>query len=564
MDKLRNDIDAWMSGVSLEDKIILEDMSKNESELQDAFYRDLAFGTGGLRGIVGLGPNRMNVYTVRKATQGLANYLNSRSNSPSVVIARDSRRMGEQFVQCAAEVLAASGIKVYIYPRIEPTPALSFAVRDLGCSAGVCITASHNPAPYNGYKVYGPDGCQITMHVAKEIQFFIDKVGTFDDVNRMEFSQAISEGAIEWVGEGTLDRFIDSVVSFGNRLHEDSPISVAYTPLHGTGLECVSRMFDGIGVDEVYIEPSQSEPNGEFPTCPYPNPEMREALELGLAIRQEKDADLLLATDPDADRVGVAVSVPGGYRLLTGNEVGILLIDYLLGKGLVANPVVVTTIVSSAMADIMAKRLGFNLRRTLTGFKYIGEQIALLEANGEESRFLFGFEESYGYLAGTQVRDKDAVMACMLVCQMARFHKSRGRNLSQVLDDLYREYGCFKNGLVSVDYLGADGSRRMGQIMSGLRASSPASVAGLAVEEVVDYSEGIAMPEVNGRDDEVSQMLPEANVLELRLTGGNKIIIRPSGTEPKVKVYVFAVGEDERESNELLALLSAAAEEMLE
>lgn len=548
-------------------KAELEALSGSESDVEDAFYRDLAFGTGGLRGIVGMGPNRMNVYTVGKATQGLADYLNIRFDSPSVAIARDSRRMGEEFVRRTAEVLAANGIKAYLYPRIEPTPALSFAVRDLGCSAGVCVTASHNPAPYNGYKVYGSDGCQITTQAAKDIQATIDAVDIFDDVRRMEFAEAEKAGLIEWITEDTLDHFISGIVSLGERLGEDAPLSVAYTPLHGAGLECVSRMLEGIGVSEVFVEPAQAVPDGEFPTCPYPNPEIREALTLGMALCEDKGADLLLATDPDADRVGIAVATSDGYKLLTGNEVGILLVDYLVQKGFVSNPVVISTIVSSAMVDAMAESLDFELRRTLTGFKYIGEQIGLLEAAGEEGRFLFGFEESYGYLAGTQVRDKDAVVACMLICQMARFHKRRGSNLVQTMDRLYQRYGYSKNGLVSIDYLGVDGAGRMSEIMRNLREHPPAEIVGLAVESVVDYAGGAPMPVVNGREGDELQVLPPADVLELDLEGGNKLIIRPSGTEPKVKAYAFVTGSDSDAADDLLArhldaahcLLSAGA-----
>lgn len=555
--------ERWLCNV---DEILRSELIRlrnDEGDLEDSFCRDLAFGTGGLRGIVGIGPNRMNVYTVGKATQGLADYLNARFDAPSVAIARDSRRMGEGFVRRVAEVLAANGIKACLYPRIEPTPTLSFAVRDLGCSAGVCVTASHNPAPYNGYKVYGADGCQITTQAAKDIQAAIDAVDVFGDVRRMEFSEAEKSGLIEWIGEETLDRFIGGIVSLGEHLGEAAPLSVAYTPLHGTGLECVSRMLEGIGVGEVFVEPVQAVPDGEFPTCPYPNPEMREALGLGLALCEEKDADLLLATDPDADRVGVAVATSDGYKLLTGNEVGILLVDYLAHKGLASDPVVVTTIVSSAMVDAMAEPLGFELRRTLTGFKYIGEQIGLLEAVGEEGRFLFGFEESYGYLAGTQVRDKDAVVACMLICQMARFHKRRGSNLVQAMDALYQRYGYFKNGLVSIDYPGADGVERMAGIMCGLRERPPAEIAGLAIGSVMDYAIGAPMPIVNGRDRDESQVLPPADVLEFRLEGSNKLIIRPSGTEPKVKAYAFATGADSETADKLLALLTDAARRML-
>ena len=612
--------------------------------LVDAFYRDLAFGTGGLRGIVGAGPNRMNVHTVAKATQGLADYLNARFEAPSVAIARDSRRMGREFSETAAGVLAANGVRALLYPRIEPTPALSFAVRDLGCSAGVCVTASHNPAEYNGYKVYGPDGCQITTQAAREIQAAIDAVDVFDGVQSVPFEEALASGMASWIGEDTLGRFVDDCLAASlsgaagtlpgeagaragkagaragkagalpgaeelqldseaslsgaagastgptgalpgeagplpgaEELQLDSeasllgaagPLKVVYTPLHGTGLECVSAILARIGVDDVVVEPAQAVPDGNFPTCPYPNPEVREALELGLALAAREQADLLLATDPDADRVGVAVVKDGQPVLLTGNEMGILLLDYACemraarGEDL-RGKVVCTTIVSSAMADALAADRGFELRRTLTGFKFIGEQIGLLEAAGQADRFMFGFEESYGYLAGTHVRDKDAVVASMLICEMARWHRSRGMDLVDAMDELYARYGFYRNGLVSIAYPGADGAAKMAAIMTGLRAEPPAEVAGLAVERVVDYAAGAPMPVMGGCGDAAAQMLPPADVLELQLQGGNKLLVRPSGTEPKVKAYLFARADSRDEAGALLASLDAAARGLL-
>ncbi|MBQ9042805.1 MAG: phospho-sugar mutase [Eggerthellaceae bacterium] len=544
-------------------------MASDEKALQDAFYRDLAFGTGGLRGIVGAGPNRMNIHTIARATQGLADYLSTRYEKPSVAIARDSRRMGREFAETAAEVLAANGIRTLLYPRIEPTPALSWAVRDQACSAGICITASHNPAPYNGYKVYGADGCQITTQAAHDILAAINEVDTFDDPKRMPLADAEKAGLAQWIGDDALDRYIDAtaVQSFADTAQAGEPLKVVYTPLHGAGLECVSRILDRIGVD-VVVDPVQSVPDGEFPTCPYPNPEVREALEHGLALCDEVHPDLLLATDPDTDRVGIAVPHEGEYVLLTGNEVGILLLDYVCEmrkrrREDLTDKIAITTIVSSAMADALAADRGFQLRRTLTGFKYIGEQIGFLEEGGQADRFMFGFEESYGYLAGAHVRDKDAVVASMLICEMARWHRAAGRNLVEAMQALYERYGFFKNGLVTVEYPGSEGAKRMGQIMSDLRTNSPASIAELAVESVVDYADGARMPVLNPTVSDETQELPPADVLEFRLEGGNKLIIRPSGTEPKVKAYAFAQAATDDEADELLASLQEAAQTLL-
>lgn len=560
-------MERWLSCVNEADKGELVELAKDEGSLRDAFYRDLAFGTGGLRGIVGMGPNRMNVYTVAKATQGLADYLNSRFDSPSVAIARDSRRMGDEFVHEAARVLAANGVRAFLYPRIEPTPALSFAVRELGCSAGICVTASHNPAPYNGYKVYGPDGCQITTRAAKDIQAAIDAVDVFESVQRVGFDYAVAAGLVEWIGEDTLDRYVHRTLEQAGTA-PDVALSAVYTPLHGTGLECVSRVMEGLGV-RLYVEPSQAVPDGEFPTCPKPNPEERAALELGLELCRRTSPDLLLATDPDSDRVGIAAAATGGrFQLLSGNEVGILLLDYAAraareaGDDL-ARKVAVTTVVSSAMADDLAAKRGFELRRTLTGFKFIGEQVGLLESQGREGDFLLGFEESYGYLVGSHVRDKDAVVACALICQMARWWKARGKSLVDAMGEIYAEFGFDRNALVSVEYPGAEGASRMAAIMSGLRSEPPDEVAGLAVERVVDYLEGVPMPTVNAAPGSEAQTLPSSDVLELRLAGGNKLIVRPSGTEPKVKAYIFARGADANQAEAMEGQLVRAAKDLL-
>ena len=567
MNEIESVYSSWLAHVDGCDQLELEALHNDAAALEDAFYRDLAFGTGGLRGKVGMGPNRLNVYTVGKATQGLANYLKDHFTEPSVAICRDSRHGGEAFVRRAAEVLAANGIHAFLYPRIEPTPALSFAVRDLGCSAGINVTASHNPAAYNGYKVYGSDGCQITVDAAKEIQAAIDRIDPFEDVQILPFDEGISRGLISWIGEDTLDRYCDAVLSQSTR-EDCSGLSVVYTPLNGTGLECVSRVLEAIGVTDVHVVPEQAEPDGDFPTCPYPNPEIREALDLGLRLCDEVKPDLLLANDPDADRVGIAVPHDGSYRLLSGNEVGLLLLDFMAERAAasgadLSRKVAMTTIVSAPMADEVALARGFELRRTLTGFKFIGEQVGFLEAEGREADFLFGFEESYGYLAGSYVRDKDAVVASMLICELAAHWKSQGLDLWEAMERLYERYGYWGNELISVEYDGPEGAAHMVEIMSGLRSCVPVSLAGLDVESSSDYLSGAPMPVVNPLAGEPLQTLPSADVLELRLAGGSRVLVRPSGTEPKIKAYVFACGSTHAKAEELLGGLSAAARELL-
>lgn len=559
--------DYWVEHVDREEMELLNRLAEDQNVCEDAFYRSLVFGTGGLRGKLGVGPNRMNVYTVGKATQGLADYLNEHFDSPSVALCRDSRNGGSAFVRRAAEVLAANGIRVHIYPRIEPTPALSFAVRDLGCSAGVNITASHNPATYNGYKVYGPDGCQITVDSAEEIQAAIDDIDIFSGVKTIPFEEGEGDGLICWIGDDTLDRYCEAVLSqsMGEKC---SDLSIVYTPLNGTGLECVSRVLRADGVNDFTVVAEQSEPDGDFPTCPYPNPEVRDALSLGLDVCERVHPDLLLATDPDADRVGIAVLHDGGYEQLSGNEVGLLLLDFIArcagerGDDL-GMKVAMTTIVSAPMADDLAREYGFELRRTLTGFKFIGEQAGLLDSEGRAQDFLFGFEESYGYLSGTYVRDKDAVVASMLICELAAWWKERGLNLYEAMQGLYGRYGYWANDLLSVTYEGPDGAEKMAGIMGDLRSHSPKKLTGIEVESVLDYSDGIEMPVVRGSGDAACQQLPASDVLELRLVDGSRILVRPSGTEPKIKAYIFSKGETAEVANTLLKGLSYAMNEIL-
>ena len=532
----------------------------DDSAMVDAFFQDLSFGTAGLRGIIGAGTNRMNIYTVGRATQGFADYLNAHFDAPSVAIARDSRNKGELFVKTTAAILAANGVAVHVYPRISPVPTLSWAVRDLGCSGGICMTASHNPAPYNGYKAYGPDGCQITSEAAAAISAAIAETDAFSGVKTMDFDEAVAAGTIRWIDDAVLDRYYDAVLARSvNNLSDEqisaAPLKLVYTPLNGTGLVPVTTVLARAGISDVTVVPEQEQPDGDFPTCPYPNPEIREAMQRGIDLCEQVHPDLLLATDPDADRVGVACKDGDDYTLLTGNEMGVLLLDYICrmraerGEDL-SDKVAVTTIVSSAMVDALAAEYGFELRRCLTGFKYIGDIITELSDAGAAERFIFGFEESYGYLSGDHVRDKDAVNASLLICQMAQFYKLEGKNLAQAMRDLYAKHGWWLNRTVSLSYPGADGAAKMAELMAALRSDAPDALAGRAVEKVVDYQGG-----VDG--------LPSANVVEFDIAGGNKVIVRPSGTEPKIKLYVFAKDASREAADALLDELEAAGRQLL-
>lgn len=563
---VRVELERWIANVSDEELAAeLAEMKKaadagDDSAAVDAFFQDLAFGTAGLRGTLGAGTNRMNIYTVGRATQGFADYLNAHFESPSVAIARDSRNKGELFVQVTASILAANGIVAHVYPKISPVPTLSFAVRDLGCSGGICMTASHNPAAYNGYKAYGPDGCQITSEAAKSISASIANTDAFSGVKTMGFDEAVASGMVKWIDDAVLERYYDAVLSksvssLSAEQVAEAPLKLVYTPLNGTGLIPVTTVLERAGITDITVVPEQREPNGDFPTCPYPNPEIREAMQKGIDLCEEVHPDLLLATDPDADRVGVACKDGDDYTLLTGNEMGVLLLDYIArmrserGEDL-SDKVAVTTIVSSAMVDALAAEYGFELRRCLTGFKYIGDIITELSDAGQVDRFIFGFEESYGYLSGDHVRDKDAVNASLLICQMAQDYKLRGMNLAQAMRALYEKHGWWLNRTASVSFPGAAGAETMRGIMAKLREQAPSELAGRAVEAVVDYEGG-----VNG--------LPSANVVEFDVEGGNKVIVRPSGTEPKIKLYVFAKDADRAAADALLDALEAAGRELL-
>ena len=559
MNEIESRYRAWRSRPDLDPALAAElaSIEGQEAAITDRFYRDLAFGTGGLRGVLGAGTNRMNIYTVRKATQGLADYLNASDLPKRVAIAHDSRHNGDLFARETARVLAANGITACLYPRLEPTPALSWAVRYLGCGAGVCVTASHNPAKYNGYKVYGSDGCQITLEAAEKILAAIEAVDIFEGVRLADYDKAMADGLIQLIGEDCLDAFVDAV--YAQRVGDGEGIgrlNLVYTPLNGSGLECVRKLLGKLGVTHVTVVPEQEQPDGDFPTCPYPNPEIREAMQKGLELCDKVHPDLLLGTDPDCDRCGTAVpDGKGGYRLITGNEMGIILLDYIcrtrLARGTMPkDPVAVTTIVSTDMATPVAKKYGVELRRTLTGFKFIGEQIGNLEAEGHAERFIFGFEESYGYLSGGHVRDKDAVNATLLVCEAAAWYAAQGKTLLDAIEGLYEEYGYYRNALSSFTFEGESGMHTMQALMAGLRKDPPKEIAGYAVETALDY-------------DAEGTGLPKADVLEYRLAGGHKFMVRPSGTEPKIKVYMSAVADSEAAADAVNAALGEAAARMM-
>ncbi len=541
----------------LEDPALKEELlsiKEKDDEIFDRFYQELSFGTAGLRGVLGAGTNRMNIYTVRKATQGMADYLNGKYPQSSIAISYDSRINSRLFAEETARVMAANGITAYLYDQLMPTPALSFAVRDLGCQAGVMVTASHNPAKYNGYKAYGPDGCQMTDEAAGAVLEKIGQIDIFDGVKVADFSQALSSGKIQYIKQEVIDRYLDAVQAQSIRkgICEDSGMKVVYTPLNGAGNMCVRAILDRIGVKNVVPVKEQEMPDGNFPTCPYPNPEIREALQKGLDLCETEKPDLLLATDPDCDRVGIAVPHEGSYLLLTGNEVGVLLTDYIamsrreLGT-MPQNPIVVKTIVTTSMIDRLAETHGFEVVNILTGFKYIGEQILRLEQKGEQDRYIFGFEESYGYLSGGYVRDKDAVDGSMLICEMAAYYKKQGKTLADVLFGLYEKYGMHLNTQASFTCEGATGMERMQGIMEGLRKNAPEKICGKKVLWMSDYQASVKK---SAGAEEVIH-LPKSNVVEYGLEGNNVIVVRPSGTEPKIKVYFMVQGKNRAEAQAL-------------
>ena len=532
----------------------LKSIAGDDEAILDRFYRDLEFGTGGLRGVIGAGAYRLNIYTIRRATQGLADYVNETYKNAKVAISFDSRIKSDVFAKATAAVMAANGIKAYIYPELMPTPCLSWAVRELGCQAGVMVTASHNPAKYNGYKVYGDDGCQITLDAANTVIGKINDVAMFGGAKVMDFEEGIKSGMIEYIGQEVIDKYLDKVAEQGihTDLVADSGLKVVYTPLNGTGNKPVRAILKKIGIKEVTVVPEQENPDGNFPTCPFPNPEIREALAKGLELCDKVKPDLLLATDPDCDRVGIAVPAPdGSYVLFSGNEVGAMLLKYIcqertaLGT-MPKDPVAVKTIVTTDICCKIAEEYGVELRNVLTGFKFIGEQIGFLEKDNEADRYIFGFEESYGYLAGSYVRDKDAVVASMLICEMAAYYRSKGSSIKQRLTEIYEEYGVYLNKVDSFEFPGLTGMDKMSGIMADLRTTPPAEFAGKKVVKVVDYSK----PEETG--------LPKANVLIYTLEDGSTVVVRPSGTEPKIKTYFTTLGKTQDAAGKVKELLAAA------
>ncbi len=541
---------------------------ENDAEaIQDRFYRDLAFGTGGLRGVIGAGTNRMNIYTVRKATQGLANYVKEAFSEPSVAISYDSRIKSTDFAKAAAEVLAANGVKVHIYTELKPTPMLSFAVRALHCSAGIMVTASHNPAKYNGYKAYGSDGCQMTIDAADAVLAKINALDIFNDVKHMPFDEALAAGMISYIGDDVIEDYFRNVLAQGinTDLCAKSGLKIVYTPLNGTGNKPVRTILNRIGIQEVTVVKEQENPDGNFTTCPYPNPEIREALQLGLQYCDQVKPDLLLATDPDADRVGIAVpDGKGGYALFSGNEVGALLLEYIceqrIQKGTMPkHPVAVKTIVTTDIVEAICKAYGVELIEVLTGFKFIGEQIGFLEEKGEEDRYIFGFEESYGYLAGSYVRDKDAVVASMLICEMAAYYRTKGISMMQARENLYQKYGVYVHAQHSFTFEGESGMIRMQNIMEHLRTNRPEQIDNLKVIQFADYEKQVSIDLTTGTETAIT--LPKSNVLSFTLEQGAKVIIRPSGTEPKIKAYYTTTAATEAEAaakkDELDAAFSA-------
>ncbi len=567
----KNEFERWLA-FELDDpdlKPELESVKDDEEAVKDRFAVALKFGTAGLRGVIGAGTNRMNVYVVRQATQGLANWVKTQGGSQTVAISYDSRIKSDVFAKAAAEVLAANGIKVRIYSALMPVPALSFATRYYNCNAGIMVTASHNPAKYNGYKAYGPDGCQMTDEAANVVYEEIQKTDVLSGAKTMSFEEGMAAGLIQYVGDDCCEALYQAIESRSVRpgLCKSAGLKLVYSPLNGSGLVPVTRVLSDIGVTDVTIVPEQKDPDGNFPTCPYPNPEIFEALRLGLELAEQSGADLMLATDPDADRVGIAVRCKdGSYELLTGNEVGVLLLDYIckarIENGTMPeNPVMVKSIVSTPLADVVAAHYGVECRNVLTGFKWIGDQIAQLEAAGEVERFIFGFEESYGYLAGSYVRDKDAVIGSMLICEMAAYYRSIGSSIKEELERIYATYGRYLNKVDSYEFPGLSGMDKMAGIMQNLRQNPPKEFAGHKVTTISDYKEKVRTNVETGAREAIE--LPAADVLIYALEGGATVVVRPSGTEPKVKTYFTTLGKDLAEAQAQKDTLAKALKPLL-
>ena len=539
-----------------------------DEEINDRFYRNLEFGTAGLRGIIGAGTNRMNVYTVGQATQGLASYLLDEYEKPTVAIAYDSRIKSTEFAKFAAAVLAANGIKVWFYPELVPTPMLSFAVRELHCKGGIIITASHNPAEYNGYKCYDPEGYQMTDEAASKTYEFIQKTDIFSEIKTMDFDAAVESGLVEYITDDLVERFYSCVEKccLSKDITAKTDLRVIYTPLNGTGNKHVRAMLERIGIKNVCVVKEQELPDGNFPTCPYPNPEIKQVFECAIKMTEHEKADLLLATDPDCDRVGIAVLNGGEYKLMTGNEVGVLLAEYLLSRRkelgiLPENAVVVKSFVTTDLVDAVAAKYGVSVKKLLTGFKYIGEYITELEAKGEADRFVIGMEESYGYLSGIHARDKDAVVASTLICEMAAYYKAKGISLYEKMQEIYKEHGYYLNRVISFEFKGESGMEKMAQIMETLRNDSLDSIADYKVLSISDYKKSETVDVVTGEKSLID--LPKSNVLAYALEKANGVIIRPSGTEPKIKVYFTARGNDKKSAEGIFSALSEDMEKYL-
>ena len=547
----------------------LESVRGDDEAIQDRFAVALKFGTAGLRGVIGAGTNRMNVYVVRQATQGLANWVKTQGGTQTVAISYDSRIKSDVFAKAAAEVLAANGVKVRIYKALMPVPALSFATRYYQCNAGIMVTASHNPAKYNGYKAYGPDGCQMTDEAADIVYAEIQKTDVLTGARTMPFEEGMAAGLIQYVEDACYEALYDAIKARSVRpgLCATAGLKLVYSPLNGSGLVPVTRVLHDIGITDITIVPEQKDPDGNFPTCPYPNPEIFEALRLGLELAEKSGADLMLATDPDADRVGIAVRCKdGSYELLSGNEVGVLLLDYICAARIEngtmpKDPVMVKSIVSTPLADVVAAHYGVECRNVLTGFKWIGDQIARLEAAGQVERFIFGFEESYGYLAGSYVRDKDAVIGSMLICEMAAYYRSIGSSIKEELERIYAQYGRYLNKVDSFEFPGLSGMDKMAGIMQNLRQNPPAEFAGYKVVSVADYQARTKTDLATGAVEPID--LPAANVLIYALEGGASVVVRPSGTEPKIKTYFTTLGKDLAEAEAQKDALAAALKPLL-
>lgn len=546
----------------------LKSIQGKDDEILDRFYRSLEFGTAGLRGVIGAGTNRMNIYTVGRATQGLCDFLNKHYENPSVAIGYDSRIKSEYFSREAASIFAANGVKVYLYNELEPTPCLSFAIRHFHTSSGIIITASHNPAKYNGYKCYNPMGYQMTDEEASETYEFIQQVDYFGGIKKADFDIAVADGRIEFIGDDVIELFLDEVQKqcINPDIVKTADLKVIYTPLNGTGNKPVRKILDRIGIKQVFVVPEQENPDGNFPTCPFPNPEIKQVFEIGLDMNKNIGADILLATDPDCDRVGIAVPDKSGELvLMSGNEVGAMLLNYILSqkseKGTLSDSAIaVKSFVSTDLAEVIAKKYNCTFKNLLTGFKYIGELITNLEAQGRADDFVMGFEESYGYLAGTHARDKDAVVASMLICEMAAFYKTKGMNLVDVMNSLYDEFGYYCNVVESYTFEGAAGMDKMAGIMDNLRQNPPKEIAGMQVTALCDYKISKKVF-ADGMEEKID--LPKSNVIEFILEQGNKLIVRPSGTEPKIKAYITAVDDSKDKSSALAQTLVEVANEFM-